>query len=324
MEVPGINKPKTIKRKSENEDSKMKLSFRIIWIITGLILGQFFSFAQEEESAELYLEDYTDEFQEAFFEALKQKGIENYDKAINLFLDCKRLEPANTVVDYELAKVYLLEKNYVSALEYSLESVVSEPENYWYLNMLIDILRSQGRSADEVKDRIPYNNETLKENLALIYYKRRDYNNALEVLKELKNVSFADKLESKIKDSIDQVSRKAAEKKPEVQAEDPFGTYKLQLERLLSEQNYVQMEEMAAEALEMFPSQPYFYYMMGKALAMNNKNSEATKVLESALDFLLDETDLSNDIYRELSNAYRALGNLNKANMYLSKIKNGS
>ena len=141
LEAQGTNKQRTAKRKRENEDIQMKLSFRIIGLITALILGQFISIAQEEESAELYLEDYKDEFQEVFFEALKQKGIENYDKAINLFLDCKRLEPENTVVDYELAKVYLLENNYVSALEYSLESVVSEPENYWYLNMLIDILR---------------------------------------------------------------------------------------------------------------------------------------------------------------------------------------
>ena len=158
----------------------------------------------------------------------------------------------------------------------------------------------------------------------MIYYKRSDYNNALNVLKELKNASFADKLESKIKDSIDQVNRAAVEKKPEVRADDPFSSYKSQLEKLLSEQNYIQMEEVATVALELFPSQPYFYYMMGKALAMNNKSSEATKVLESALDFLVDDTELSNDIYRELSNAYRALGNLNKANMYLSKIKNGS
>lgn len=39
------------------------------------VLGN--SFAQEEESAELFLDEYTDEFQETFFEGLKQKGIQN-------------------------------------------------------------------------------------------------------------------------------------------------------------------------------------------------------------------------------------------------------
>ena len=169
----------------------MKLSFRIIGFLVGFCLVHITTVAQEEESAELYLEDYTDEFQEVFFEALKQKGIENYDKAINLFLDCKRLEPENTVVDYELAKVYLLEKDFVSALEYSLASLNSEPANYWYLNTLLDVLLGQGRSIDEFKERIPYNDESLKENLALLYYKRSNYEAALAVLKELKDAGFA-------------------------------------------------------------------------------------------------------------------------------------
>ena len=283
------------------------------------------SFAQEEESAEVYLDEYTDEFQEAFFEALKQKGIENYDKAINLFLDCKRLEPENTVVDYELAKVYLLEKNLVSALEYSLASLESVPDNYWYLSTLLDVLQGQGRSLSEFKDRIPYENESLKENLALLYYNRINYDSALAILKELNDASFADKLTSRIKDSIERITQSTAQKqRTKMAAEDPLSRYKLQLEGLLAEQNYVKMEEIAAEALELFPSQPYFYYILGKAQLKNNKAREATRVLESALDFLLDDTELTNDIYRELSNAYKALGNLNKANTYLSKIKNGS
>ena len=286
---------------------------------------QMSSFAQEEESAEVYLDEYTDEFQEAFFEALKQKGIENYDKAINLFLDCKRLEPENTVVDYELAKVYLIEKNLVSALEYSLASLNSEPDNYWYLSTLLDILQGQGRSLSEFKERIPYDNETLKENLALLYYRRSNYDNALAVLKEIKDAAFADKLTSQIRDSLEQISQPIEGKKaPEIVADDPLSRYKQQLDGLLSKQEYVNMERIAEEALEMFPAQPYFYYMLGKAQLMNNKAREATRVLESALDFLLDDTELTNDIYRELSNAYKALGNLNKANMYLSKIKNGS
>ena len=35
------------------------------------------------------LGDVSDGFQTAFFEAIKQKGIENYDKAINLLVKCK-------------------------------------------------------------------------------------------------------------------------------------------------------------------------------------------------------------------------------------------
>jgi hypothetical protein len=61
-------------------------------LITGMLLIHGTLFAQdEEESAAVSLEAYTDEFQEHFFEALKQKGIENYDKAINELLVCRQL-----------------------------------------------------------------------------------------------------------------------------------------------------------------------------------------------------------------------------------------
>ena len=67
----------------------------LVWMVLGAsIMMHYGTYAQEEqESAEVYLEEYTDEFQENFFEALKQKGIQNYDRAVDLFLKCKQLEP---------------------------------------------------------------------------------------------------------------------------------------------------------------------------------------------------------------------------------------
>ncbi len=303
---------------------KMKIHIKVIAAI--LFLGLFSANAQEEESAELYLEEYTDEFQEVFFEALKQKGIENYDKAINLFLECKQMDPDGNFIDHELAKVYLAEKEYVSALEYAIEALTSEPENFWFLNTIVEVLHKQGRPITDISERIPYQQDKLKENLALIYYKRRNYNEALRILKELEGSSFTEDLTSKIRDSIDQVKKSVPEKQadPLSNANDPLSEYKGRLEKLLNDESYQELENVAAEALELFPSQPYFYYMMGKALSLNKKYTEATRVLESALDFLLDDRELADNIYGELANAYRALGNLTKANMYLSKIKDGS
>ena len=85
----------------------MKRRGYIFIFALGLVLIPGPSYAQEnefkeEESSEVFLEEYTDEFQEKFFEALKQKGIENYDRAVNLLLECKRLDPNNSVLDHEL------------------------------------------------------------------------------------------------------------------------------------------------------------------------------------------------------------------------------
>ena len=283
-------------------------------------------YGQEEESAEVYLEEYSDQFQEVFFEALKQKGIENYDRAINLFLECKQLQPENEAIDHELAKVYLNQKAYAPAMESAIPALVTEPANFWYLHTLVEIMRVQGRSVIEIKDRIPWENDELKKNLALIYYRQRNYEDALTILKEMNDPGFQEELASKIKDSLEQLKNidQQKEAKTEPQSDDPLTVYKNRLELLEAQQEFKLLEQEAAEALELFPTQPYFYYMMGKALSRNNKTAQAVEVLEAGLDFLLDDTDLNNQIYKELADAYRVLGNPTKANMYLSKVKNGS
>ncbi len=300
---------------------------KIVFLVL-VLMGLGLANAQEEESAEFYLEEYTDEFQELFFEALKQKGIENYDRAINLLLECRQLEPGIATIDHELAKLYLKQKDWASALEYSIDALKSKPENYWYASTFIESLQQLGRSSTDLSSRIPFQNEMLKQNLALIYYKKRDYKESLKILKEMRVSSFTSDLTAKIKDSIDMASKRMKDNFPEESEEDieedPLEEYKKKLENLLAQKDYTGLESAASEALELFPSQPYFYLMMGKALALNNNAEEAAKVLESSLDFLLDDTALVDQIYRELADVYKILGNPTKANMYLRKIKNGS
>ncbi len=285
----------------------------------------FWAYTQEEEqSAEVFLEEYTDEFQENFFEALKQKGIQNYDRAIELFLKCKNLDPMNSVVDYELAKAYFLDEQYVQAQEYAIEALISEPTDFWYLESLVNILEKEGVPFDVVKQRIPYQENKLRENLAMVYFKKKKYQNALSVLKEIENSGFASDLTNKINDSLQQPSKESvsAPTKPS-NNEDPITKYKGKIDALLSEGNYQQMEITAKEALDLYPLQPYFYFAYGTALNGTSKSAKAIEVLESALDYLLDEDVLANKIYKELSKAYTAIGNTSKAQEYLGKVKPG-
>ena len=52
------------------------------------------------------LEDVTDDFQESFFEALKQKHLENYEDALVLFEKCIKIDPNAAAPLYEAAKIY--------------------------------------------------------------------------------------------------------------------------------------------------------------------------------------------------------------------------
>ncbi|MBT8238262.1 MAG: hypothetical protein KJN65_06430 [Croceitalea sp.] len=289
------------------------------------------SYAQEEEineeqSAEVFLEEYTDEFQELFFEALKQKGIQNYDRATNLLLKCRQLQPVNSVIDHELAKTYALDNKLTTAGQYALNAINSEPDNYWYLNTLVSILGQQRNTIESVKEKIAFDNLQLKRNLALIYFKDNKLQESLSVLKTLDNSNFKEVLTSKIKDSLYNrgVREKAVDTTPLEQEQGPLGQFKTQIAALMEEGSYMSLEKLSAEALEAYPLQPYFYYVNGLAKRYNNKPNEAIEVLQTALDYLIDDNELANKIYRELADAYKALGNTSKANEYLNKIKPGS
>ena len=58
-----------------------------------------------------------DEFQEYFFEALKQKGIENYDRAVDALQKCLNLDSQSPVIYFELGKNYNKLKNFGAAEE---------------------------------------------------------------------------------------------------------------------------------------------------------------------------------------------------------------
>ena len=282
---------------------------------------------REEGSADVFLEEYTDEFQEKFFEALKQKGIENYDRAINLFLECKRLDPDNSVLDHELAKAYLASKQLDLAQQYGIAALNARPDNFWVLNNLVDIAQRQGLDLDVVKDRIPYNNAKLQENLATIYFKRENYESALKILNGMQVSAFSKDLSSRINSSME--NRENAKIKKDtivvtVEKENPMDVYISNIAGYLAKSDFINAASVSGEALENFPAQPYFYYAYGLSLNKVKKYKEAIDILESGLDYLLDDVYLANKMYKELVDAINALGNSSKANMYLSKLKSGS
>ncbi|MFT6994611.1 MAG: tetratricopeptide (TPR) repeat protein [Maribacter sp.] len=303
-------------------------------LVLGLSTIPVNSYAQEEqeiqveESAEVFLEEYSDEFQENFFEGLKQKGIQNYDRAINFLLECKRLQPDNEAVSHELARVYFLDKDYEQSKEYGIAAVAAVPENYWYLNTLMTTVKKQGKDIATVTRDIPMENSSLKENLARIYYNQDKYEEALALLQSLKKSKKAMVLEQNIKEALakKEKSTKTISFTPTVVNTDisDLESYKSRIRDLLMmpSDNPILLQ-VSEEALENYPAQPYFYYANGYALNKNGKHKDAIEILEIALDYMVSDISLANKIYTELSVAYNAISNPSKANMYLRKVKPG-
>ncbi|NER09873.1 Tetratricopeptide repeat-containing protein [Muriicola jejuensis] len=282
--------------------------------------------AQEEESAEIFLEDYTDEFQEYFFEALKQKGIENYDKAINALLKCKEMDPESPVVDHELAKMYQLNNQMGIAQEFALEALRKQPANLWYLNTYVSMIYYRSLDLDAMKRQLPYEHTELRENLARILVDKGEYDLANSLLKDLQKNELTRGLQARIADSLAMKDNNLDTESVdgEKAKDNPYLELVGELQGLLDKGQYSQLEIRSTEVLEAYPLQPFFYFTKGVALNGLGQFRSAEEYLLMGLDFLTNDEDLKNKFYKELVLAYQGLGDTDKANMYLSKLKNGS
>ncbi|MCM8569603.1 tetratricopeptide repeat protein [Gramella jeungdoensis] len=129
----------------------------------------------------------TDEFQEYFFEALKQKGIENYEKAIIALEKCRSIDPERAVVYFELGKNYRQLERFDKAIENFKKAHELQPKKE---AILVYLFQTYGMTEDydgaitTIKKLIPFSS-SYKEDLANLYLLNENYDEALELLDEL-------------------------------------------------------------------------------------------------------------------------------------------
>lgn len=164
----------------------MKLNLYIFIFIFGIFTIPNIAFAQEDEPED-DLGNVSDEYQELFFEALKQKAIENYDRAVDALLKCIDIDDSKSVLYFELGKNYKHLKNFGEAEDAFKKAINKEPSNEWYLDELYDVYyqqRDYDKAIKTVKQLVKYHPD-YKEDLAALYLRIKKYNLALNILDEL-------------------------------------------------------------------------------------------------------------------------------------------
>ncbi|WP_281847403.1 tetratricopeptide repeat protein [Olleya namhaensis] len=446
----------------------MKRQFYIVLICFGTLLFPQVSSAQEDLNAKPDddLGDVSDAYQEHFFEALKQKGIENYQRAVDNLLECIEMDDSDAILYFELGKNYNNLKNF-GAAEDALKIAVSKiPDNEWFLDELYSTYIQQKeykKAIKTVKQLVKYH-PSYREDLANIYMQTGDFKEALKVLDELdeelgitkdrdilrnriynatgqkkdqienleervdkhpdsedtylrliyrysesgelkKAFETAKKLlevnpkselvhlalykfylqegsndkaiksmkialqssqinpESKIKvladfvkfvaknqqyeqDLVDVTSmltkiessgktlvelaqyyllkgekQKALNFYEEAlqKEEENFGILRNIILLHIDLQQFTQAEQKSAEGLEIFPSQPVLYLANGVALNYLNRPKDAINSLETGLDYIIEDTKMEIDFYKQLAKAYTANNNLSKAKTFTDK-----
>ena len=83
--------------------------------------------------------------------------------------------------------------------------------------------------------------------------------------------------------------------------------------------DYLELEKNGKEATEVFPAQPLSYLHYAKALNKLKKYTDAIKILQSGIDYVIDNYTIEADFYDQLSLGYKGLGKNVEASKYYNK-----
>lgn len=145
-------------------------------------------FAQENPDAIALVDD---QLENNFYEAVKQRGIENYDKAIVSIQKCIEKEPKNAAFQYELGKNYLSLKNYVDAESAFKKAIELDNKQRWYWNGLYDVYyqtKDFQKSIPIVEKLIEFD-PNMKEDLVSLFMNTNQHGKALQLLKDMESKS---------------------------------------------------------------------------------------------------------------------------------------
>ncbi|MFN4026077.1 MAG: tetratricopeptide repeat protein [Flavobacterium sp.] len=181
------------------------------WLI-GMLLVPTLLLAQTEPEDVAAVDD---KFQNFFYESLKQKGIENYDKAIEALEKCKELEPNNAVVYFELGKNYLAQKKYKDAYDNFEKVTQMDPKNRWAWVGMYDVCydtHDYNQAIIIVQKLIEFKAD-YKEDLTSLYMNTQQFDKALELINELnEKVGRSDKRDLYKADILRDAKYQTAEK----------------------------------------------------------------------------------------------------------------
>jgi tetratricopeptide (TPR) repeat protein len=312
----------------------MKSNFFNKIIIVGIISISTVSYAQVEnvvEKNEL-------KFQEHFFDALKFYAINNFKKAIENLEVCYQIDPANLAVEFEFSKNYLALKNYFEAELFIDKALTQEPENSYLLLHKVAIYKAQQNfiKAIQIQKELIQINPKYSDDLVLLYMQNQEFEEAEKVLVEIEANGLSTPNSLGYKNYLEQ--RKIVSKKPEQQSNESevydlqtlriefnnTKNYKLLQKILIYEasNNYVELlYEDSKIGLELFPTQPFLYFMNAIALNKQGKYNEAIVVLTIGIDFVIEDAALEANFYEQFAKAYKGINNYNEALKYQQKVE---
>jgi tetratricopeptide (TPR) repeat protein len=230
------------------------------------------------------------EFQLSYYEALKQKGIENNDRAIIALEKCLKLEPKSATVFNELGRNYLKLRKYKDAYIAFEKAIEIEPNNRWFWHGLYDVsYQSQdyNQAIVTVLKLVTFE-PNYKEDLTSLYMYTQQYDKALALINELTDtVGKSEKRENYKKEILKDARFQSGEKEDLLQliATNPKDEANyIALIYLYSNSNQEEKAMEVAKKLEIvIPESDWAQVSLFKFHLNNNDGLKAVKAMNQVL-----------------------------------------
>ena len=305
----------------------------VILVVLGLLSNPFISFSQDSIPAAKDLSEEKElRFQQFFFKALSEKSITNYDKAIKNLEQCNEILPNNLSVLFEFSKNYLLLNKTFEAKEYIRKALIQKPNDIWMLSHLVDVHKKERdfKSAIEVQQKVVKMDSSKRDDLIYLFLQDRDYPKAIALMNILESENGLSRNLRNLKSSLEKRRPTLVEEKKPTDLKglvehfkndtSSFSVLKAILEKADKEDKEI-LSKYSAEAISLFPAQPFAYLMRAKSLNYQKAYKKALTMLENGIDFVIDNTNLEATFYEEMANAYLGMKNATKATDFKNRAK---
>jgi len=275
--------------------------------------------------------DFTEEkelkFQQFFFNALSQKSIGNYQKAIENLESCNQILPNNKSVFFEFSKNYLYLNNTLLAKEYISRAIIQDSKNIWMQKHLVKVFEKENNffEAIKIQQKIIVLNPKENKNLVLLYLKNRDYIKALSFIKTLEEDNLLSLDLKKIKERLEKNNYSETQKvkvsKDIYKRFETEKTYTVLKQILLATKDKPRLLlKYSKEGIALFPAQPFVYLINGSTLNVNRDFKKALEILQNGIDFVIEDA-MEALFYKEIALAYKGLNNKVEERRYMEKYK---
>ena len=282
-------------------------------------------YAAEKNRKELQEEQRALNFERFFFQALSERAINNFDKAIIALENCQNIRFNDLAVNFELSKNYYAQEKYLEAISYAEKALILQPENVFLLEHIkrIYISEKNYKKALEVQQKIVILKPLQQEDLIILYIRNNQIDDAKNILIDLEKkgllsdnlIQFKQSLlpSSDSRNAISKTEKPMNEQtldelKNVYSKEKSFVVLNVIITKLYKSKNYIDLEHESEKGLELFPTQTSLYLMHAKALNKLKKYDKSITTLQNGIDYVIDDYNTEANFYEELSLAHKGLG----------------